>query len=142
MGPHSADRHFQRVFYGVCEGFSAANRGPLRIRPHGCQVGCLADRPFSGPSQHSSGCDRYARQGWDSNSIRSQAGVRRVNSLHAHQTRIQEGQWFLKCKVRLCARGISRFLRSVSRSLIFMCLFSSQQRQDYYWQQMQRMVTK
>jgi hypothetical protein len=32
MGSHSADRRFQSLFHGFCEGCSAAKRGPLRPR--------------------------------------------------------------------------------------------------------------
>jgi hypothetical protein len=58
---------FRVFFTGFVRGVAPICRqtwsSEAEIRPLGCQVDRLSDRPFSGPFEHSSGCDRYARQG-------------------------------------------------------------------------------
>ena len=63
-GPTVQTAVFRVIFTGFVRSVAPPNVfSGAEIRPPGCQVGRLSDRPFSGPLEHSSACDRYARQG-------------------------------------------------------------------------------
>ena len=63
-GPTVQTAVFRVIFTGFVRGVAPPTwSSEAEIRPPGCQVGPLSDRPFSGPFEHSSACDRYAGQG-------------------------------------------------------------------------------